>query len=614
MRLRVYRLVIFLLFSCAAVWPIQNKDESELHYTIELRDPLKHTLHVTITMPAGSELHLQMPVWNATYQRRDFSRNVRDVRASIGSEGVAVMKVNPSLWRVRSTAGGELKVQYDTVADTDGPFGATYTSAHAFFNFAEVLMYPVEKRRSQVKVEILDAPPDWKAATSLPCIGGVEGGHARFALRAGDYDHLVDSPLELGRFTQTEFTLRHKDAEAKVRVVVDAVPSDFDLPKLQSHLQKITNAAVDWMDDLPFNSYVFLYHFPHGTSRGGMEHANSTAIDIDAQTLKPFLGDFDSVSAHEFFHLWNVKRIRPASLEPVDYAHEQYTRALWFSEGVTSTVGGYILLRSGLLSPEDYLRQLSDKITVYESSPARGWQSPEESSLDAWLEGYASYRLPERSVSYYTAGEILGVILDLEIRKRTEGRKSLRDLFQRLDEEYAHQKKPIPDSAGVQQAAEEVAGGSFEGFFASFVRGTKAMPYEEEFSVAGMRLVRNTRVKREIGVSATRNFDSPLVVTSVDTKEAAAAGIQTGDRIVTLDGSLVSGSLEAALLKISGSEASITVRHEHGVARTVTLPITSHTETAYSLESVTHPTSQQLAIRSAWLSGDSKPGAAIGTR
>ncbi len=175
------------------------------------------------------------------------------------------------------------------------------------------------------------------------------------------------------------------------------------------------------MQDRPYDEYTFLYHFPHGPAGGGMEHAYGTAIDVNADRLRSDLLPLAEVTAHEFFHLWNVKRIRPQSLEPINYQAEMDTRALWFSEGVTSTVGDLMLVRSGLFDERQYLAQVAGEITELQRRPAHTWQSVEDSSLDAWFEGIASYRSPERSISYYNKGEIVGILLDLRIRQLTNG-------------------------------------------------------------------------------------------------------------------------------------------------------------------------------------------------
>src|SRR5437667_11066462 len=204
-----------------------------------------------------------------------------------------------------------------------------------------------------------------------------------------------------------------------------------------------------------------------------MEHPYSTAIGV---TCDEYL---DGVAAHEFFHLWNVKRIRPASLEPVDYTKEQYTRALWFAEGVTSTYGSYTMLRSHLWTKQQFYDDLSQQITELESRHANEWQSVEQSSLDAWLEKYPLYNKPEYSVSYYTKGQILGHLLDILIRDRTGNDKSLDDVMRSLNANFAKQGKTYRDSLDVRLTAEKIAGGSFEEFFGKYVAGAEPFPYQQ---------------------------------------------------------------------------------------------------------------------------------------
>jgi predicted metalloprotease with PDZ domain len=188
-----------------------------------------------------------------------------------------------------------------------------------------------------------------------------------------------------------------------------------------------------------------------------------------------------------------VKRIRPQSLEPVDYSREQYTRALWFAEGVTSTYASYTLERTGLWTKNQFYRDLSGQIAMLQSRPAHLWQSAEESSLDAWFEGFNEYRDQARSISYYNKGQILGVMLDLAIRDATDNHKSLDDVMRRMNAEYAAKGKFYDDSEGVRAVIEEVSGKDFKDFFARYVAGTDEIPYDKFFSVAGLALSSDSR-------------------------------------------------------------------------------------------------------------------------
>src|SRR5260370_39544046 len=210
------------------------------------------------------------------------------------------------------------------------------------------------------------------------------------------------------------------------------------------------------MGAAPFERYTFILHIGKGVGGGGMEHANWAGIGVPSDEFLP------AVAAHEFFHLWNVKRIRPASLEPVDYEKEQYTRALWFAEGVTNTYASYALVRSSVWSKQQFYADLGEQISELEGRPANRRQSAEQSSLDAWLEKNPLYNQAEYSVSYYTKGQVLGNLLDILIRDRTGNEKSLDDVIRALNVNFAKQGKTYRDSLDVQLTAESVAGGSLD--------------------------------------------------------------------------------------------------------------------------------------------------------
>ena len=229
----------------------------------------------------------------------------------------------------------------------------------------------------------------------------------------------MDAPVEAGKFSDFAFD----NQGAHFRVVVDG--AEWNKGRLEDDLQRITGYELRLMGGPPFKEYTFFFHIGAyaDVGGGGMEHANSTAIAATS------VESAAAVAAHEFFHAWNVKRIRPQALEPVDYTKEQKTRALWFAEGVTSTYAAYTLERSGLWNKSQFYDDLAMQIGELESRPARNWQSVEESSLDAWLEKYDDYNAPDRSISYYNKGQLLGVLLDLSIRDATGNRKSLDDVL-----------------------------------------------------------------------------------------------------------------------------------------------------------------------------------------
>jgi predicted metalloprotease with PDZ domain len=572
-------------------------------YAISLASPERHLVEVQILLPAGPAQHeLQLPVWNALYQVRDFAQYVNWVRAKDrAGRALPVRELDKSRWQITGTAGGAV-VEYQIYVDSFGPFGAQLNPHHAFFNLAQVLVYPVDARKAPMQVRFNHLPEGWKIATPLTSSPDNE-------FTADNYDRLVDSPVEIGEFKESDFD----EGGAHYRVIVDAEPADYDMDKIVGELHKIVAAATSWMDDRPFDSYMFLYHFPRGPAGGGMEHAYSTAIDLNADALKSDSQVLPGVTSHEFFHLWNVKRIRPQTLEPVDYTRENYTRALWFSEGVTSTVEGTIELRAGLLNEKRYLERLGDEITELERRPAHLTQSAEESSLDAWLEGDSYYRRPERSISYYNKGELLGVMLDLAMRDASHGQKSLRELFQWMNQSYAKRGRYFKDSDGVREAAEAVSHADLSAFFSRYVAGTEEIPWNDFFRGVGLRVVERTNTVPDPGFQASRNFDGPMSVGEVEPgSDAERAGLLAGDTILETQGKPAGQESRQDLARVNpGETLTVKVRARRGGERELKWKVGSRQEISYELKDLDNVTPDQRSRRVAWLKGEAETAGAV---
>ena len=592
---RPARQIAFLTLLCCLALALSH---AATNYTISLANPEQHLLEVQIILPEGSaRRELQLPVWNALYQVRDFAQYVNWVRAKDrAGRALAVRELDKSRWQIAGAEAGTV-VEYQIFADSPGPFGAQFNSHHAFFNLAQVLMYPVDARNAPMVVRFNQVPEGWHIATPLP--SAPEGRY-----NAESYDRLVDSPVEIGDFRESDFD----EGGAHYRVVVDADPVDYDMEQISAMLRKIVAAATIWMDDRPFDSYMFLYHFPRGPAGGGMEHAYSTAIAVNANVVTRAPEVLASVTAHEFFHLWNVKRIRPQTLEPVDYTRENYTRALWFSEGCTSTAADIIQLRSGLLDERHFEQELASGIGEFERRPARLTQSAEESSLDAWLEGDAYYRRPERSISYYNKGELLGILLDLVVREASHGQASLREVFRWMNQNYAKKGRFFSDSDGVREAAEAVSHTDLGWFFAKYVAGTEEIPWNDFFRGVGLRLVEGKSSTADAGFTASRNFDGPMAVSAVTAgSEAERAGLQTGDTILAINGKPAGQESSEEMAQFTGGETiTLKVRSRRGGDRELTWKVGSREEVSYELENVENVTAEQRARRTAWLMGEAQ--------
>ena len=586
---QVCRLGVMQFF---ALLVLSSPARALIQYSVSLEHPEQHLFQVTMVIPnVNGEVTVQMAAWNALYQIRDFSEHIRQVEAFARPSPLPVLKVDKQTWQVYGD--GTITVRYAIYWDDVGPFGTQINGDHAFINPAMVLMYVPDRRAEDVWLTFRDVPQEWRFASALVqqrVFSDVPASSTTFT--ASNYDALADGPVEAGKFQ--EFDL--PGISPRITVVVHG--ENWRKKEVQEDLKRICEYELKLMDGAPYERYVFILHIGKGAGGGGMEHANSTAIGTySGQSLA-------GVAAHEFFHLWNVKRIRPASLEPVDYTKEQFTRALWFAEGVTSTYGSYTLVRSGIWSKEQFYADLGQQISELEARPANHWQSAEQSSLDAWLEKYPLYNQPENSVSYYTKGQVLGDLLDILIRDRTSNEKSLDDVLRAMNTDFAKQGKMYRDSLDVRLTTEKIAGSSFEEFFAKYVAGTESMPYQQILGLAGLELRSAEHRRPTLGFRVERDASGALIVRNVGADSPAAqAGLRDGDGILNWNGGEVPRRLERWVREQKpGDLVKLRVRREDKEVA-VEFRLGEGKETVYEIAEDAHASDKARHIREGILRG-----------
>jgi predicted metalloprotease with PDZ domain len=587
---------VILLLAVFAAAPAQ----AAIRYHIRLQQPKEHLVDIEITIPkAGPGVVVALPAWNALYQIRDFSYRVREVhgylRTRAAISDLSVSKLDKQTWQIGDPRKGRMEdtdadvgVRYTIEWNEPGPFSSQFNSHHAFLNLAEVLMYVPQRRAEETLIFFNPVPDDWRVISEL------SPGLLPLSFVAPSYDALVDAPVEAGKFEEFDFD----NGGAHFRVVVDG--DGWSKGRLENALRRITGYELKLMGGPPFKEYTFIFHFgPYlEDGGGGMEHANSTAIA--AGSVEGAI----SIAAHEFFHVWNVKRLRPQALEPVDYAKEQYTRALWFAEGLTSAYGSYTLERSGLWSKDQLYADLAQQISELEGRPAHAWQSAEESSLDAWYEKYEMYNRPDRSISYYNKGEILGVLLDLQIRNASDNRKSLDDVLRKLNLEYAQQGKYYDESEGIRAAVDEVAGVSFAEFFHKYVAGTMKVPYGEFLTAAGLALKQETRQTADLGFWPGFAPGTGMQVTAVEAGgRAEAAGLRAGDLLLRLNGEdVMKDPYRIFRTLFPGQNVKLHVRRGSEEID-ISYQLGSREDRLYTIAEMPNPSDKQRRIREGLLHG-----------
>jgi predicted metalloprotease with PDZ domain len=542
-----------------------------------------------------------MPAWNALYQIRDFSAHMMQFSAK-DEEGhpLTFRKLDKQTWSI--AGNGTVIVSYPIFWDDPGPFASQLNADHAFINFAMLLLYLPDRRSEDTTVSFQDLPEGWRVGVELG-VATEASGHEHSIYTAPSYDALVDAPVELGHFDE----FRMEAGGRPIRIVVHG--DSGDRSRLTESLKRIVDYDVALMGGAPFREYLFIFHVGNNFGGGGMEHADCTAISADVPAQLP------SYSAHEFFHTWNVKRIRPQSLEPVDYSREMWTRSLWFAEGVTNTYETYALVRTGLWSATQFYGNLAGEITELQSRPARRWQSVEQSSLDAWYEKYSLYTRPEESISYYNKGEIVGVLLDILIRDRTDNRASLDDVLRELNEKYAKAGHFYNDSEGLRFVMEDVirkkassAVADLGDFYSRYIAGADEIPYSDFFARAGWNIRDISQHRGAFGFSINRDNSASPTIASVDRESGAGeAGVQEGDVLIALNGESIPRTPERWLRDHQPSERITLKVRRGGEEKDFSFPLARQTDAAYQITEIASPTERQRRIRDGILHGVTTP-------
>jgi predicted metalloprotease with PDZ domain len=623
-RLSLATAIVFALaaFSTAQEQPLKIK------YWLGMSQPSSHLFEVTIEVALPDDdkttsLDFQMPKWSpGRYAVFDFAKNVQEVKAREACPAgldctmpdSQVTRVDDQTWRVKVEqnrhAGMSLMFNYKVFAnDLSGTF-SQLDSRHANFNGGCVFMYVVNHKQDPVGLSI-NAPNGWRV------VNGRTEQKDQTEFQFANWDILIDTPTEVSPdWTDDTFNVDGKT----YHVVVHSMGSEGGKrPALVRDLEKIVRAETAMWGPPEFDSYTFLLHFANdGHSSDGMEHLTST------QVIQPgALGDTDTYGetldavAHEFFHVWNVKRLRPNGLGPWDFTRPANTRGLWVAEGITNYYGHLMQRRAGLWDDRKLFSALSDQITEIENSPGSKLMSAEESSLVAPFIDDAPQsqqtNLANTSISYYPKGETIGIVLDLLIRGKTGGRASLDDVMRRMYDEF-YLKSPnatyylrgrgyAPEDFA--RVASDVAGEDLSDFFKRYVRGVETLPYEEAFAKVGLRFVTEPRLPVAVGISGDENETTVFKISRVrPDSPASQAGLDVGDVITLFGGTKLSPANFVKTLGRykPGDRVALTVQRGH---RTIPITITLAAPQIlnYRIEENPNASAEAKALRVAWLNG-----------
>ena len=568
-----------------------------LRYTLAMPAPQTHYFEVKMELGGfpAEYTDVKMPVWApGSYLVREFSKNVEGLQArTVGGQALAVEKISKNTWRVRHPKQASFSVSYRVYAFELTVRTSFIDADHGYLNGSSVFMYPADNKMLGSTVAVQPAAGWAQVSTALRPTAG------KFTYKAASYDELADSPIEIGNQKVLNFT-----ANGTPHQVAMCGTYSVDEPKLLADLKRVCEEAHRVVGKNPLDHYLFIVHNLE-RGGGGLEHLYSTTLEVGRTTYgteagyKSFLG----LVAHEYFHLWNVKRIRPVALGPFNYDQENYTHLLWVSEGMTEYYSKVINQRAGFISRDEYLGKLANEITAVENTPGNRVQSAAESSFDAWIRYYRPNENSSNSqISYYDKGDLIGTVLDLSIAEATKGEKHLDDVFRLLyDKYYLGLKRGFTDQE-FQDAVAQVAGRRYDDFFRDSVYGTKTLDYATVLGYAGLGLTTAPLTTEGTSGASFSNRTGKLLVTGVVREGAAwSAGLNVNDEVLQIDGATPGEENVKTLLGGPvGKSVKLQVRRD-GLSRDIILPMVPSIDLKYQIQTLPNPTAAQQKVLNKWL-------------
>jgi predicted metalloprotease with PDZ domain len=550
-----------------------------------------------------------LPSWvPGSYWIQEYVRNVRDFRASTepGGAPLAIERADKARWRVPTAGVERLYVDLEVYGRALITEGLDISSEHLFLNAGVCLPY-VDGRKEEPCDLVLHLPATWRVYTEL-----TEVGHHPARFRARDYDELVDSPVDCG--TPVELTVSASGIPH--RIVLCGHGGNFEPHRVEEEVHKIAEATIRLFGECPVPRYTFFFHL-NDVPDGGLEHRASFSAVLPRTTFQPAKSNeyFLRLTCHEYFHLYNVKRIRPKAFLSFDYTRELPTRLLWAMEGTTSYYGDLLLRRAGLATPERYLAWLGEDLAIYYKTPGRTVKSLEMESLVTWVDYYRPYEETiNQSASYYRKGELVSWALDLELRKATENRASLDTVWRRLWTDFGRTGRGL-DEDELPRVIRAATGVDMDGFFARHIAGTEEIDFVRIARVAGLVLAPKPRSLEpgetesgSLGIE-TRDEGGLARVTMVrEGSPGRRAGLDPGDEIVALDGVKVlwSGFADAWKRYPPGSPVTLSV-FRRGWLTTLTATTGKPHAESYQFTPVEHPTELERTVYESWLEAPWNP-------
>ncbi len=580
-----------------------------ISYRVELHRPQAHLFRVTLKLSRPLALQVfSLPAWiPGSYLLREFSRHLHDMQASQGGKRLLLRQLGKASWQVECSEAAALELSYLVYAFDPSVRAAFLDGQRGFFNGTSLFLRAQGHEDESHELDLRGLPPGWQVATALRPAKVDARGQGRYA--ADDYDELVDHPVEMGKFWRGRFVAH---GVAHEFVVSGALP-DFDAERLLADTKRICEAEIAfWHPNrrAPFQHYVFMLNAVD-EGYGGLEHRASTALIANRRDL-PQRGRTESAEgyvkllgliSHEYFHTWNVKRMRPAEFGRYDYSRENYTELLWFFEGFTSYYDDLLLRRCGLIDDAGYLNLVGKTVSGVLAAPGRKLQSVARSSFDAWIKYYRpDENTPNATISYYTKGALVALALDLTLR--AEKRGSLDEVMRAL---WLRSAGGTIRESDVAQVLRDVSGRPFDQELAAWVHGTEDIPVGELLQRFGVALKHDpATLAQRLGVKVNESALTGVRLAQVMRGGVAeACGMAAGDELLAVDDWRLRRLDDALRLVPPGDKAQWLVSRDQRLLR---LPFVMPAEAAAAdgtvrLAAMAAPSKAAMALQKAWLTG-----------
>lgn len=574
--------------------------DAKVKYVLSFPAPQSHYVNVRMDISGlrGGKLKLKMPVWApGSYLVREFSRHVENFAATDAKGGrIRFLKTSKNSWEIDAGGSSAVSISYDVYAYELTVRTSFVDEEHAYLNGTSIFMYDETFKNLPCTVKVVPFSP-WKVI-SVALDPVVLGNPWEVVSR--NYDELVDSPFEIGNHLVFSFS-----AAGIPHEVAMVGPGNFDVERLKKDMARIVEECTGIFGSHPCKRYLFIIHnlFSGG---GGLEHLNSTTLQTgrwsygNASTYNGFL----SLVAHEYFHLWNVKRLRPEPLGPFNYDEENYTTLLWLAEGFTAYYDDLIVRRCGFTSETEYLETLAGNLSYCMNTPGSASQSLSESSYDTWIKFYRpNENSSNSSVSYYTKGAAVGALLDLVIMNATDARFSLDDVFRQMYElYYKSNDRPYREEDFIR-IAEKVAGVPLGKFINGLIYGKDSLPVTEVLTKVGLRLSdRNDALSKAWAGFNTSYSNGRLTVTSVDRDSPAwMAGVNVNDEVIGMDGYRLSDDLAKFMSMKKPGEKVVFSLSRNGMLRSAELVLERSPSVSYLISKEENSSASARRCYNKWL-------------